>query len=90
MNVRIELTGSVVARTGTRDARVAVPESATVADVIEKLGEKRGPQARAGILGERGFRSDVRVVRESKDATEPVSTRSTVEAGDTVRVQPNA
>ena len=90
MNVRIELTGSVVARTGTRDAHVAVPESATVADVIEKLGEKRGPQASAGILDERGFRSDVRVVRESKDATEPVSMRSTVESGDTVRVQPTA
>ncbi|WP_433623364.1 hypothetical protein [Halomicrococcus sp. NG-SE-24] len=90
MNVRVELTGSLVARTGTRDARVAVPESATVADVIDKLGEKCGPQATAGIVDTLGIRPDTRIVRESRDASEPVSVNSPVEPGDTVRVQPTA
>ncbi len=88
MNVTVKLTGPMVARTGTRDARVAVPDEATVADVVDKLGERYGPQVRAGIMDGFGLRSDTSLFRESDH--EPLSVRSPVEAGETVRVQVHA
>lgn len=88
MNVTVKLTGPMVARTGTRDARVAVPDEATVEDVVEQLGERYGPQVRAGIVDGFGLRSDTSLVRESDH--EPLSVHSHVEAGDTVRVQVHA
>ena len=90
MNVTVKLTGPMVARTGTRDARVAVPEEATVEDVMNRLGEQYGSQVRAGIVDGLGLRSDTRVVRETGRHVEPLSASSPVEAGDTVRVQLNA
>ena len=85
MNVIVELTGTLVARTGARRAHVAVPEDATVADVIDTLAAEYGPQVRAGVLDGEHLRSDTVVVRESADAAEPVSPASPVTAGDTVR-----
>ncbi|SIQ78224.1 hypothetical protein SAMN05421858_0390 [Haladaptatus litoreus] len=90
MNVTVKLTGPMVARTGTRDARVAVPEEATVEDVVNRLGEQYGQQVSAGIVDGFGLRSDTRVLRESGRDAEPLSAHSSVEAGDTVRVQVNA
>ncbi|WP_458186024.1 MoaD/ThiS family protein [Haladaptatus sp. NG-WS-4] len=90
MNVTVKLSGTLVARTGTRDARVAVPEEATVEDVVNELGERYGPQVRAGIVDGLGLRSDTKVFRESGRDVEPLSVRSPLESGDTVRVQPNA
>ncbi|WP_227375701.1 MoaD/ThiS family protein [Haladaptatus halobius] len=90
MNVTVKLFGPLVARTGTRDARVAVPEEATVEDVVNQLGEKYGPQVSAGIVDGLGIRSDTRILRESEREVEPLSAHSPVEAGDTVCVQPNA
>lgn len=87
MNVTVMLTGTLVARTGTRKARVAVPEDATVADVVDKLAEEYGPQVRAGVLDGQRLRSDTVVVRESFDSTETLSTESPLENGDTVRFQ---
>jgi molybdopterin converting factor small subunit len=87
MNVTVELTGTLVARTGTRKARVAVPDDATVADVVEELAERYGPQVRAGVLDGQRLRSDTVVVRESFDATETLSTGSALENGDTVRFE---
>ncbi|MFC7080795.1 MoaD/ThiS family protein [Halorussus caseinilyticus] len=89
MNVTVELTGTLVARTGTRKARVAVPEDATVADVVETLADKYGPQVRAGVLDGQRLRSDTVVVRESFDSTETLSTGSSLENGDTVRFSLN-
>ncbi|WP_266075474.1 MoaD/ThiS family protein [Haladaptatus caseinilyticus] len=88
MNVTVKLTGPMVARTGTRDARVAVPEEATVEDVVSRLGEQYGQQVSAGIVDGLGLRSDTRVLRESDH--EPLSAHSPVESGDTVCVQLNA
>lgn len=88
MNVTVKLTGPMVARTGTRDARVAVSDEATVADVVDKLGERYGPQVRAGIMDGLGLRSDTCLFRESDH--EPLSVRSPVEPGETVRVQVHA
>ncbi|WP_115862433.1 MoaD/ThiS family protein [Halorussus litoreus] len=89
MNVTVELTGTLVARTGTREARVAVPEDATVADVIEELAAEYGPQVSAGVLDGQRLRSDTVVVRESVDATETLSTGDSLENGDTVRFSLN-
>jgi molybdopterin converting factor small subunit len=89
MNVTVKLTGTLVARTGTHQARVAVPEDATIADVIEELAERYGPQVRAGVLDGQRLRSDTVVVRESFDATETLSTASSLENGDTVRFELN-
>ncbi|WP_135828332.1 MoaD/ThiS family protein [Halorussus halobius] len=90
MNVTVRLTGSLVARTGTREARVAVPEDATVADVVEQLAAEYGPQVRAGVLDGERLRSDTVVVRESVDSTETLSTGSSLENGDTVRFRLSA
>lgn len=87
MNVTVELAGTLVARTGTRRATVAVPDDATLVDVVEKLAAEYGPQVRAGVLDGERLRSDTIVVREQVDETEPLSTRSPVEPGDTVRFQ---
>lgn len=89
MNVTVELTGTLVARTGTHRARVAVPDDATVADVVDELADQYGPQVRAGVLDGQRLRSDTVVVRESFDSTERLSTRSPLENGDTVRFELN-
>lgn len=90
MNVTVRLTGTLVARTGTREARVAVPEDATVGDVVEQLAAEYGPQVRAGVLDGERLRSDTVVVRESVDSTETLSTGSSLENGDTVRFRLSA
>lgn len=90
MNVTVKLTGTLVARTGTREARVGVPEGATLGDVIDALGETYGPQVRAGVLDSERLRSDTVVVRESVGSVEPLSTTSPVEPGDTVRFRLDA
>jgi molybdopterin converting factor small subunit len=89
MNVTVKLTGTLVARTGTREARIAVPEDATLRDVVEKLADSYGPQVRAGVLDGERLRSDTVVVRESADPAETLSTASSLENGDTVRFQLN-
>jgi molybdopterin converting factor small subunit len=89
MNVTVKLTGTLVARTGTREARIAVPEDATLRDVVEKLADSYGPQVRAGVLDGERLRSDTVVVRESADSAETLSTASSLENGDTVRFQLN-
>ncbi|WP_135805710.1 MoaD/ThiS family protein [Halorussus marinus] len=89
MNVTVKLTGTLVARTGTREARIAVPEDATLRDVVEKLADSYGPQVRAGVLDGERLRSDTVVVRESVDAGETLSTASSLENGDTVRFELN-
>jgi molybdopterin converting factor small subunit len=89
MNVTVRLTGTLVARTGTREARVAVPEDATVGDVVNELAAEYGPQVRAGVLDGERLRSDTVVVRESVDSTETLSTGSSLENGDTVRFRLN-
>ena len=92
MNVTVKLTGTLVARTGTHEARVGVPEDATVGDVVEKLADEYGPQVRAGVLDGHRLRSDTVAVRESVDAPgtpETVSTASHLESGDTVRLSLN-
>jgi len=89
MNVTVKLTGTLVARTGTREARLAVPEHATLRDVVEKLADSYGPQVRAGVLDGERLRSDTVVVRESADSAETLSTASSLENGDTVRFQLN-
>ena len=89
MNVTIKLTGTLVARTGTHEARVAVPAGATVRDVVEKLADSYGPQVRAGVLDGERLRSDTVVVRESVDSSETLSTASALENGDTVRFRLN-
>ena len=88
MNVTVKLVGTLVARTGTHQATVGVADDATLGDVIEKLAAEYGPQVRAGVLDGERLRSDTIVVREAVDG-EPLSTRSHVEPGDTVRVQLN-
>jgi len=90
MNVTVRLTGTLVARTGTREARVAVPEDATVGDVVEQLAAEYGPQVRTGVLDGERLRSDTVVVRESVDSTETLSTGSSLENGDTVRFRLSA
>jgi molybdopterin converting factor small subunit len=89
MNVTVKLTGTLVARTGTRKARVAVPDDATVADVVDELADQYGPQVRAGVLDGQRLRSDTVVVRERFDSTETLSTRSSLDNGDTVRFSLN-
>ncbi|USZ68993.1 hypothetical protein NGM10_04460 [Halorussus salilacus] len=89
MNVTVKLTGTLVARTGTREARVAVEEDATLGDVVEELADSYGPQVRAGVLDGERLRSDTVVVRESVDSTETLSTASPLENGDTVRFRLN-
>ncbi|WP_134669305.1 MoaD/ThiS family protein [Halorussus marinus] len=89
MNVTVKLTGTLVARTGTREARIAVPEDATLRDVVEKFADSYGPQVRAGVLDGERLRSDTVVVRESVDAGETLSTASSLENGDTVRFELN-
>jgi len=89
MNVTVKLTGTLVARTGTREARIAVPEDATLRDVVEKLADAYGPQVRAGVLDGERLRSDTVVVRESVDSAETLSTASSLENGDTVRFRLN-
>ena len=89
MNVTVKLTGTLVARTGTHEARVGVPEGATLGDVVEKLADMYGPQVRAGVLDGERLRSDTVVVRESVDSSETLSTASALESGDTVRFRLN-
>ncbi|WP_158057614.1 MoaD/ThiS family protein [Halorussus halophilus] len=89
MNVTVKLTGTLVARTGTREARVGVSEDATVGDVVEKLADKHGPQVRAGVLDGHRLRSDTVAIRESVDTAETLSTGSNLESGDTVRLSLN-
>lgn len=89
MNVTVKLTGTLVARTGTHEARVAVADGATVGDVVEKLADSYGPQVRAGVLDGQRLRSDTVVVRESVDSSETLSTASALENGDTVRFSLN-
>lgn len=85
MNVTVELVGTLVARAGTHRATVAVPEDATLADVIEKLADEQGPQVRAAVLDGQRIRSDTIVVRETADET--LHPTSPVEPGETVKVQ---
>ncbi|MFC4549032.1 MULTISPECIES: MoaD/ThiS family protein [Halorussus] len=89
MNVTVKLTGTLVARTGTHEARVGVREGATLGEVVEKLADTYGPQVRAGVLNGERLRSDTIVVRESVDSTETLSTASPLESGDTVRFSLN-
>lgn len=89
MNVTVKLVGTLVARTGTHQATVGVHDDATLVDVIDELAARYGPQVRAGVLDGEHLRSDTVVLRETVDATEPLSTRSDVEPGDTVRFQLN-
>ena len=89
MNVTVKLTRTLVARTVTHEARVAVPDDATVADVVDELAEQYGPQVRAGVLDGQRLRSDTVVVRERFDSTETLSTGSSLENGDTVRFRLN-
>jgi hypothetical protein len=86
MDVEVKLTGTLAARTGTHRARVGVTPDATVADVVDALAAKFGPQVRAGVLEGSRLRADTVVVRESPDAS-TLSADSAVEAGDTVRFQ---
>lgn len=85
MNVTVELVGTLVARAGTRRATVAVPEDATVADVIDTLAADQGPQVRAAVLDGERIRADTVVIREAADET--LGPTSPLEPGDTVRVQ---
>lgn len=87
MNVTVELVGTLVARAGTHRATVAVPEDATLADVIEKLAAEHGPQVRAAVLDGERIRADTVVVRERADET--LHPASRVEPGETVTVQLN-
>ena len=89
MNVTVKLTGTLVARTGTREARIAVSDNATVRDVVEELADQYGSQVRAGVLDGQRLRSDTVVVRERFDSTETLSTASSLENGDTVRFRLN-
>ena len=85
MNVTVELVGTLVARAGTHRATVAVPEDATLADVIEALAAEQGPHVRAAVLDGERIRSDTIVVRETADET--LYPASPVEPGETVTVQ---
>ena len=85
MNVTVELVGTLVARAGTHRATVAVPEDATLADVIEALAAEQGPHVRAAVLDGERIRSDTIVVREKADET--LHPTSPVEPGETVRVE---
>lgn len=87
MNVTVTFAGTLVARTGTRSATVAVPADATVGDVLESVAERSGPQVTAGVLDGERLRSDTVVVRETADASEPLSAASSVDPGDTVHVR---
>lgn len=90
MNVTVELAGTLVARTGTRRATVAVADDATLEDVVDALTADHGPQVRSGVLDGERLRSDTVVVREAADGTESLSTGSSVHPGDTVRFQLNS
>lgn len=85
MNVTVELVGTLVARAGTHRATVAVPEDATLADVIEALAAEQGPHVRAAVLDGERIRSDTVVVREKANQT--LHPTSPVEPGETVKVQ---
>ena len=85
MNVTVELVGTLVARAGTHRATVAVPEDATLADVIETLAAEQGPHVRAAVLDGERLRSDTVVVRETANQT--LHPTSPVEPGETVTVQ---
>lgn len=90
MNVTVELAGTLVARTGTRRATVAVEENATLGDVIDQLTAEYGPQIRGAVLDGDHLRSDTLVVREAAESRTPLSTHSSVESGDVVRFELNA
>jgi len=84
MDVEVKLAETLAARTGTHCARVGVSDDATVADVIDALAEKCGPQVRAGVLEGSRLRTDTVVVRDSTDG-EPLTVGSRLHEGDTVR-----
>ncbi|MFB6118462.1 hypothetical protein [Halosegnis sp.] len=90
MIVEVRLEGALVARAGARRARVAVPEDATLEDVVSALADEYGPQVRPAILEADRLRSDTIAVRESHDSQERLSSNSTVSGGDTVRFQMRA
>lgn len=89
MNVTVKLAGTLVARTGTHRATVAVEENATLADVIDELAKEHGPQVRGGVLDGEHLRSDTIVVREAPNTSKPLTTHSPVKAGDVVRFKLN-
>ncbi|MFC7200245.1 hypothetical protein [Halospeciosus flavus] len=85
MDVEVKLTGTLAARTGTHRARIGVNDDATVGDVVDALTDDYGPQVSAGVLDGNRLRSDTVVVREAEER--PLSLRSELHSGDTVRFQ---
>jgi len=89
MGVDVQVSGSLVARTGIQRAHIAVPEEATVEDVVRQLSRLYGTQVRRALLEDGHLRSDTRSIRGQPPAEEPVSLHSEVEQGDTLRFEPN-
>lgn len=88
MDVEVKLTGTLAARTGTYRARLGVDNDATVGDVVDALTDTYGPQVSAGVLDGDRLRTDTVAIREAEE--KPLSIRSELDAGDTVRFQLNA
>lgn len=86
MCVNVKLTGTLVARAGAHQARVAVDDGATVKDVVDGLADRYGDHVRPALLAGDRLRSDTRAVRESP-RLERLYGDDPVEPGDTVRFE---
>ena len=85
MDVTVKLTGTLAVRTGAHQARLGIPEDATVADAVEVLSRRYGPTVRTGVLDGERLRADTRVVRETARPGEALTADSRLRAGDVVR-----
>lgn len=87
VGVGVELAGVLVVRTGMRREQMSLTAGATVADVVDRLAERRGPQVRRALLkGDRLRQGVVATVRSPEDH-ERASADTPVGHGDRVRFE---
>ncbi len=84
VSVEVVLEGPLVARAGARRRRV-LAEGRTVVDVVSAWADERGSSVRYALLEGDRLRSDVVATRSTDGANEPLTGRSRVRNGDTIR-----
>lgn len=87
VGVGVELTGVLVVRTGMRRSQMSLAAGATVADVVDRLAERRGPQVRRALLKGDRLRQGVVATVRSSEGHERASADTPLAHGDRVRFE---
>lgn len=85
--VNVEFQGSLVARLGTRKARVTAPVGSSLKDVIEAWAEADGARIKYGLLDGDRLRRDTKATRITDGKREPMSVSHRVASDDTIRFE---